>query len=163
MISFVYAQEHDGGIGYQNDLPWHLPADLKFFKETTWGHKMVMGRRTFESMDQRILPGRETYVLTTQEDYGSDIEGLNLLHTREDVLELAKDHHLMVIGGAGVFMTLMDDVDQIILTRIDASFPSDTVMPEVDTEKFELVKSVEGVVDEDNKYPHTYEWWQRKQ
>ncbi|MGF3226561.1 dihydrofolate reductase [Facklamia sp. P12932] len=162
MITYVYAQDLKGAIGYQKDLPWHLPNDLNFFKEVTMGHTMLMGRTTFESMDRRFLPGRKTVVLTSQEDYGQDIAQLNLVHSVEDVLELAKDQELMVIGGAGVFKTLMDHVDKIVRTVIEGEFPADTYMADIDQEKFRLDKLVEVPADADNEYPHRFEWWVRK-
>lgn len=163
MISFVYAQDENNGIGYQNDLPWRLPHDLKFFKETTWGHTMVMGRKTFESMDCRLLPGRETVVLTSNPSYGEDIDGLAIVNSKEEIMEMAENEHLMVIGGAGIFLLLWDEVDEIIRTVIDESFPYDVQVPDIDEDEFELVKVVEGPVDEKNKYPHRYEWWHRKE
>ena len=83
MLTLVYAQDQAGGIGYQNQLPWHLPNDLKFFKQVTLGHAILMGRKTFESMGCRLLPGRTSYVLTRQEDYKSEIEGLHRVHNLE--------------------------------------------------------------------------------
>lgn len=163
MISFVYAQERSGGIGYQNDLPWHLPNDLKFFKKTTMGHTILMGRKTFESMNKRLLPGRKTVVLTSQLDYGSDIEGLLVLHSIEQVREMAKEIDLMVIGGANLFLKLLDDVDQIIRTVIDEDFPFDVQMPEINQDKWELVKQEQGLVDAKNKHPHRFEWWRPKE
>lgn len=162
MMSFVYAQDQDGGIGYDGKLPWDLPNDMKFFVEQTMGHTMVMGRKTFESMDKRLLPGRETVVVTSQKDYGKDIEGLIVVNTIEEVLELGKDRDLKVIGGAGLFESLFDHVDEVIRTVIFETFPTDVHMPEVSEERWKLVKVREGVVDEENKYEHRFEWWERK-
>ncbi|MGX7108414.1 dihydrofolate reductase [Facklamia miroungae] len=162
MITYVYAQDLKGAIGYQNDLPWHLPSDLKFFKEVTMGHTMLMGRTTFESMDRRILPGRKTVVLTSQEDYGKDIDELELVHSVEDVLELAKNQELMVIGGAGVFKSLMEHVDKILRTVIEGEFPADTYMPDIDQNIFRLDKVIDLPADDKNPYPHRFEWWVRK-
>ena len=162
MITFVYAQDLKGGIGYQNDLPWHLPNDLKFFKEVTMGHTMLMGRSTFESMNQRLLPGRKTVVMTRSIDYGKEIEGLELVHSVEEALELAKDQELMVIGGASVFKELLPHADKIIRTVIEGEFPADTFMPEVDPKTFDLEKIIEVVADDKNPYAHRFEWWIRK-
>lgn len=162
MISFVYAQERDGGIGYQNELPWHLPNDLKFFKAMTMGHTMLMGRKTFEAMDQRLLPGRKTVVLTNQADYGQDIEGLEVVHTVEEVLALSKGQTLKVIGGAKIFKQLFPYADEIIRTVIDESFPADVYMPAIDEDQWTLIKTEAGITDEKNHYAHQFEWWQRK-
>lgn len=162
MITLVYAQDKNGGIGYQNDLPWHLPNDLKFFKRVTMGHTMVMGRRTFESMGCRLLPGRETVVVTRDVNYGRDIEGLICLHSIEDVLELSKDKSLKVIGGAQLFLDVLPHADEIIRTVIDAEFPADTFMPDIDENQWTLVQVENGTTDEANIYPHQYQWWKRK-
>lgn len=162
MITFVYAQEINGGIGYQNDLPWHLPNDLKFFKEVTMGHTMIMGRKTFEAMDQRLLPGRETVVVTRQTDYGKDIEGLIVVHSIEEVIAMGRDEKLMVIGGASLFQELLPHADEIIRTMIWEEFPADTFMPAIDENEWELVKTVDGQLDEKNQIPHQFQWWERK-
>ena len=162
MISFVYAQERNGGIGYEGDLPWSLPNDLKFFKETTMGHTMIMGRKTFEAMNQRLLPGRKTVVMTTQSNYGQEIEGLTVVHQLNEVLELAKHEHLMVIGGAEIFKILWPHADEIIRTVIDEDFPADVYMPEIDETYWQRVKVIEGETDEANRHVHQYEWWNRK-
>ncbi|WP_407090188.1 dihydrofolate reductase [Ruoffia sp. FAM 26254] len=163
MITFVFAQDLNGGIGYKNDLPWNLPNDLKFFKDTTMGHTMLMGRRTFESMNRRLLPGRKTVVLTTDTTYGQDVPELTVVHTIEDVLALSEDRNLMVIGGAKVFLDLIDYADRVVRTVIEDKFLNDVVMPEIDEENWELTKVVRGETDEKNIHKHRYEWWQRKE
>lgn len=163
MITFVYTQDEHGAIGFKQDLPWYLPSDLKHFKETTMGHTMVMGRKTFESMGKRLLPGRKSVVVTNQADYGADIPELMVLHNIEDVLELGKNQELMVIGGAGLYESLWPHVDKIARTVIYDTFEADTFIPEIDKSKFELVKVVHGVVDEKNVHARDYEWWKRKE
>lgn len=162
MITFVYAQDKQGAIGYNGDLPWHLPSDLKHFKETTMGHTMVMGRKTFEAMGKRLLPGRKSVVVTNQDGYGADIPELTVLHDIESVLELGKDQELMVIGGAGLYESLWPYVDKISRTVIYDTFEADTFIPEIDESIFERVRVVPGVVDEKNVHAHDYEWWERK-
>lgn len=162
MITFVYAQERNGGIGYQGDLPWSLPSDLQFFKNTTMGHTMLMGRKTFEAMNQRLLPGRKTVVMTTQTNYGAAIDGLEIVSTINEVLELARNQHLMVIGGAEIFKLIWPHADEIVRTVIDDDFPADVYMPSIDQSKWERYKVVEGKLDEKNVHPHRYEWWRRK-
>ncbi|MBG9979992.1 dihydrofolate reductase [Facklamia sp. DSM 111018] len=162
MITYVYAQDKRGAIGYNNDLPWYLPNDLKFFKKVTMGHSILMGRKTFESMNKRLLPGRKTIVMTSDVEYGQDIEGLKVVNSIDQVIKLANDQELMVIGGAGVFKSLFPYVDRIIRTVIDEEFEADTYMPELDTNQFELVQEQIGKIDEKNKYAHRFEWWERK-
>lgn len=162
MITYVYAQDKKGAIGFKNDLPWYLPNDLKFFKKVTMGHSILMGRKTFESMNKRLLPGRKTIVMTSDVEYGQDIEGLMVVNSIDQVIKLARDQELMVIGGAGVFKSLFPYVDRIIRTVIDSEFEADTYMPELDSNQFDLVQEQIGKLDEKNKYAHRFEWWERK-
>lgn len=162
MITFIYAQDKNGGIGYQNDLPWYLPNDLKHFKRETMGHTIVMGRKTFESMNRRLLPGRHSVVVTRQADYGKEIEGLSVLHAVQDVIQLAKQEDIFVIGGAELFNALFPYADQIIRTVIFDSFPADVYLPEIDEKNFTLHKKEHNKQDDDNAYPYEYQWWVRK-
>lgn len=162
MITFVYAQDKNGAIGYNNQLPWHLPNDLQFFKKTTMGHTLLMGRKTFESMGKRLLPGRKTVVLTEQLDYGAEIDGLTVIHTVAAALRLAEQQELMVIGGSGVFTALFPYADRIIRTFIDAEFTADTYMPPINEAEWQIETTEQGTTDEHNPYPHYFEWWGKK-
>ena len=163
MISLVYAQDRSGVIGNDNRLPWHLPNDLKFFKQVTMGHPMIMGRKTFESMNQRLLPGRKTIVFTSEKSYGQDIKGLELVHSLEDILDYAKNKSVRVIGGAQVFNLVWDHADQIIRTVIDHDFIGDTYVKAIDQSEWSLVRVEQGIVDDRSPYSHRYEWWERKE
>lgn len=162
MITLVYAQELEGGIGLNNEMPWYLPNDFKHFKSTTMGHTILMGRKTFESMNQRLLPGRKSVVLTTQANYGKDIEGLVTIHTIDEALNLAKNTDLMVIGGAEIYKAMLPYADQIIRTVIEERFDVDTYVSEINRRDWELIKTVDGIIDEKNHYPHRFETWKRK-
>lgn len=160
-MTFIYAQDMNRGIGYHNQLPWSLPNDLKFFKEQTMGHTIVMGRKTFESMGKRILPGRQTVVVTSTQNYGTDISGLHVVHSIDDIVTLSKTQHLIVIGGSGLFNALWHEVDQIIRTQIFERFNADVFMPEINQAVWQLTKVEQGIVDEYNHYPHQFEWWKK--
>lgn len=162
MITLIYAQDQKGGIGLDNDIPWSLPKDLQHFKQETMGYPIVMGRRTFESMGQRLLPGRQTYVISRQLDYGSDIEGLTVLTDLQQVLDLAQDQEIMVIGGSEVYQALMPWADRIIRTVIEGNFSCDTFMSEIDEDVFVLERRLEGETDEANPHSHVFEYWQRR-
>ena len=149
-------------IGYQNQLPWHLPNDLKFFKQVTLGHAILMGRRTFESMGCRLLPGRTSYVLTRQEDYKSEIEGLHRVHDLEEIKSLVQDQEVMVIGGAEIFAAILPLADRVIRTQIKATFPADTFVADLDQDQWQCVEIQEGLVDDKNQYAHQFEWWVRR-
>ena len=163
MLTLVYAQDLNGAIGYENHLPWTLPKDVKFFKEVTMGHPILMGIKTFDSLNQRLLPGRQSVVVTRDQEYGKDIEGLTVVHSIDEILELGKDQEIMVIGGAEVFKMVWEHTDQIIRTLIEDKFSADTFMPELDRKEWRLSKVIVGEVDEKNPYKHQFEWWQRRE
>lgn len=153
MISFVWAQDEKGLIGKNGTLPWHLPNDLKFFKEVTLHHTIVMGRKTFDGMEKRLLPNRRTIVLTTDPSY--DANGAEV-KTVEEVLALAKEQEVYVIGGAQIFEVFMPYVDKLYQTVIHDTFDGDAYMPPFDVSPFTLKEQIEGIVDEKNVYPHTF-------
>jgi dihydrofolate reductase len=161
MISFVWAMDQNGVIGKNNSLPWHLPADLKFFKETTMGHPIVMGRKTYESIG-KPLPGRENIVLTRDVSYTA--EGCIVFHEIEDILHYAdeKKVEVMVTGGAEVFKMFLPFVDRLYVTKIYESFEGDTYIPEIPWEKFSLTSNEKGPKNEKNPYDYEFQIYERK-
>lgn len=160
MLAFVWAEDENGLIGKNGTLPWKLPNDLKFFKEITMDGTIVMGRKTFEGMNKRLLPGRQTIVLTRQSGY--DGNGAEVLLDKETILQDAKEDDMYIIGGSDIFELFLDDVDVLYQTKIHETFEGDTYFPKVDWDKFQLKKSVEGSLDENNIYPHTFSLFIRK-
>ncbi|WP_243290802.1 dihydrofolate reductase [Bacillus sp. FJAT-47783] len=162
MLSFLVAMDRNRLIGKDNDLPWHLPADLKYFKEVTMGHKIVMGRKTYESIG-RPLPGRENIVLSTNPEY--EAEGCKVFHSIENFLHFAKEHRdeeLFVIGGAVIFNRLFDKADRLYITEIDETFDGDTYFPHFNKSEWNLLSEKEGTMDEKNIYPHRFLVYERK-
>lgn len=161
MLTAIWAQDEKGLIGNEGTLPWHLPNDLKFFKEKTTGHTIVMGRKTFEGMGSRPLPNRTSIVMTRDLDYQA--AGVLVMHTVQEVLDYAKDHEdTLITGGAGIFQAFMPYLDKIYRTVIQGEFAGDVYFPEIDWQDWQLVESQPGVVDEKNNYPHTFETYLRK-
>lgn len=161
MIAFLWAQDKNGAIGYQGTLPWSLPNDLKYFKQMTINNAVVMGRKTFEGMNKRSLPNRINIILTTDPNYQA--EGVKIMHSREEVLDFAKEYQgdTFITGGANVFNFFMDDVDVLHRTLIDGEFKGDTFISEIDWTKWKLAKTEVGMLDERNKYPHVFETYVR--
>lgn len=157
MISFIFAMDRNRVIGKDNQLPWHLPNDLKFFKETTRGHTVIMGRKTYESIG-RPLPDRRNIVLTTQQGYAAP--GCEVVHAVEE-LELHAGDEQFVIGGAEIFKALMPIADRLYVTHIDAEFEGDAFYPVIDPAEWQAVSKTEGVVDEKNKHPHAFVVYER--
>ena len=162
-IVAIWAQDQKGVIGKEDRLPWHLPAELKHFKETTLNHAILMGRVTFDGMGRRLLPGRETLILTrnTQES----IEGALVFQNVEDVLDWyhRQTKNLYIIGGKQIFQLFESYLDEIIVTQIHAQVEGDTYFPEdFDLTAFETVASKSYAKDDKNDYDFTIEYRERK-
>jgi len=147
MISLIVAHDKNRVIGYKNQMPWHLPGDLKYFKETTMGKPLIMGRKTFESIG-RPLPGRRNIVITRNKDYHH--EGIEVASSFEEALKLAGDaEEIMVIGGGQIFKMALPMADRLYITHIDHAFEGDTYFPEYEEEwkavsASEVYKATEG-------------------
>ena len=130
MISLVYAISTNGVIGKDGRLPWHMPSDLKHFKAVTLGKPVVMGRKTWESLPKKPLPGRQNIVVTRRPDYSA--EGADVVNSIEDALVKAGAvAEVCVIGGAELFKEILPRADRIYLTRIQADVSGDTFLPEL--------------------------------
>jgi dihydrofolate reductase len=127
MISLIVAHDVNRVIGYENDMPWHLPGELQYFKQVTMGKPMIMGRKTFESIG-RPLPGRRNIVITRNMDYKAD--GIEVVSSLEEALALVEGaEEIMVIGGAQIFEQSLPIADRLYITRIDHAFKGDTFFP----------------------------------
>lgn len=149
MISLMVAHDPDRVMGLNNDLPWHIPEDLAYFKEKTMGKAMVMGRKTYESIG-RPLPGRLSIVVTRNKEF-SAADGVVVVHDLEEAIEKASAHaeEVMIIGGAEIFKLSMEVADRLYITEIGQHFEGDTFFPEYHsgwqlTEKTEVMTSKNG-------------------
>lgn len=158
MIIFVWAEDEKGAIGKDGGLPWKLPNDMKFFKETTTGHTVLMGRKTFESMGNRPLPNRQNLIMTRQLDYQAD--GVTVVHHLDDIVGNNED--IYVIGGSEIFKQFMPVVDVLWQTKIAGDFDGDTFFPQVNWEDWQLVEKIPGIRDEKNKHDHEFLKYIRK-
>ncbi|WP_027724444.1 dihydrofolate reductase [Tuberibacillus calidus] len=159
MISFLLAMDEHGTIGKDNQLPWHLPNDLKHFKKLTMGHAIIMGRKTFQSIGQ-ALPGRRNIVLTRNPNFHA--EGCEVYHTPQAILnELPADEEAFVIGGAQVFEAFKDVAARMYITRIEHTFAGDTTFT-FNPNEWTLVSDTPGTVDEKNRYPHRFLVYEKK-
>lgn len=161
MISLIWAEDEAGAIGKDNQLPWELPNDMKFFRETTTNHTVVMGRKTFESMNSRPLPNRRNFVMTRQKYYKAP--GAIVIH---ELLDLAKrvDVHenIYIIGGSEIYRHFLPVADVLLRTKISGDFKGNTFFPTVKWSEWELVKETPGITDEKNKYEHVFQTFKRK-
>jgi len=161
MLAAIWAQDINGLIGKNGELPWYLPNDLKYFKEKTLNKNIVMGRKTFEGFGKRPLRKRLNIVLTTDKSYQA--EGVSVLHSVEEVLDFAKtsDKETVIIGGSQIYKEFEPHLDELFVTFIKEEFDGDTHFPQIDWSKFAKVSSLEGQVDEKNKYPHEFAHFSR--
>jgi len=142
-LSHIVAASQNNVIGVNNDLPWHIPEDMKFFRDKTKGKSLIMGRKTFESVGHP-LPKRLNVVVTRQKDYAP--EGAVVVSSVEDGIEICKSKvdeygdEVFIIGGGQIFKDTMDIVDIIYLTRIHKDYDGDILYPDVDPLKFEEVE-----------------------
>ncbi len=160
VISLLVAADEGNVIGKNNQLPWHLPNDLKYFKNLTWGLPIVMGRKTYESIG-KPLPGRTNIVITRNKDYAA--EGIVVVHTIEEALNVALQKgakEIFVIGGAEIFNSVFDSAHRIYLTRIHHRFDGDVFFPELNG-NWQLVKKQKQAADEKNAYAHTFQVWEK--
>lgn len=166
MISFVWAEDEAGNIGYQGHLPWHLPADLHHFKEKTIGHPMVMGRKTFDSFPG-ILPGRKHIILTHNQDFKQKYQANDQVKIFTSLADLRnwlnkQSEDISIIGGASLFKEMLDEVDVLEQTKIHHQFKGDVQMVTIDYEKFELITEEKHHADDKNKYDYTFLTYRRK-
>lgn len=168
MLSFVWAEDENHAIGYQGSLPWHLPADLKHFKEKTMGHPILMGRKTFASLP-KVLPGRKHLILTHQvelkEKYQDQEQVEIFLSVAEMQAYLSKhDRELIAcIGGSSLFELLKDQVNILEKTEIKAAFPADTYMPPIDYTKFALINKKDYDPDTRNSVAYSFLTYKRRE
>ena len=161
ILSLLVAADEGNVIGKDNRLPWHLPNDLKYFKNQTWGLPILMGRKTFESIG-KALPGRRNVVLTRNADWSH--EGVTVVHSLDEAfMEIAplQVEEVFVIGGAELFKATLPRAYRIYLTRIHHRFEGDTWFPELPAAEWTRVKSRDCEADEKNKWAHTFEVWER--
>ncbi len=160
-ISLVVAAATNNAIGKDGKMPWHLPNDLKHFKNVTWGMPVVMGRKTFESLG-KVLPGRKNIVITRQP--GWKAEGTVTVQKIEDALFVAKEtdaKEIMVIGGGEIYKALFDKAKRIYMTRVDAEPEADTFFPAIHPDQWHLVSQKNHEADEKNDYNYSFQVWER--
>jgi dihydrofolate reductase len=164
-VSLIWAMTRNRVIGRDNDLPWHLPRDMKFFITTTQGHPVIMGRRTFESMD-RPLPRRTNIIVTRNPEYRA--EGARVVADLAAALaeaerQCARDgvDEAFVIGGAELYRLAIDAATRLYVTKIDAEIEGDTYFPEIDWTRWRCVRREPHAADDRHAYPFVIEVFER--
>ncbi len=161
IISLIVATDEKNGIGKNNQLLCHLPADLNYFKQTTTGHHIVMGRKTFESVG-RPLPNRTNIIISRTP---KTIEGCIVKENIEEAIAFAKannEHELFITGGGTVYDLTLQLADRIYITQIHHTFDADTFFPHFDKHDWQEIKNEFHQADEKNKYDYSFIVYQRK-
>ena len=156
-MNLIVATDKNWGIGKNNDLLFHIPKDMKFFRETTTGKTVIMGRKTLESFpNKKPLPNRRNIVLTRNKDY--NVDGAEVIY---DISELNVEADAFVIGGSEIYKLLLPMCDTAYITKVDADGGADKFFPNLDKdEEWELIEQSEPVTD--NGYTITFCKFQRK-
>lgn len=160
-ISMIVAAADNNAIGMNGQLLWHLPRDLSYFKNKTWGMVVIMGRKTYEAVN-KPLPGRVNIVITRNTSWRG--EAAIVVPTLEAAIKEASKtncRELFIIGGGEIYRQGMNIADRIYMTRVHGEFEADTYFPDIDNSQWELVDSIPSVVDEKHAYAMDFETWER--
>lgn len=160
-ISLVVAASTNNVIGKNNQLPWHLPNDLKFFKNITWGFPVLMGRKTFEAVN-KPLPGRINIVITHSIDWSAD--GVITATSLQEAVQKATETNckeIFIIGGGEIFNQSMAIADKIYITRVQAEFEGDSFFPLINEKEWHMVSNNDFAPDEKHNYPYSFQVWTR--
>ena len=162
LLSIIVAAADNHAIGKDNQLLWHLPNDLKFFKNTTYAMPVAMGRKTFESLGGKPLSGRLNIVITRQKEWTAD--GVVTVHSLDDAIFVAHQagyKELFIAGGGDIYRQSLDKADKVYLTRVHANPEADTFFPELNN-KWKLVQSRDMPADAKHAYAYSFELWEKR-
>lgn len=156
----LVAVARNGVIGKNNRLPWHLPADLRYFKALTLGHHIVMGRRTFESIG-RLLPGRESVIVTRQAGY--QVPGAIVAASVDEAFAACRGNsEIFIVGGAELFRQCLDKADRLYFTEILADFDGDVYFPEFDRSQWQETSRAKHKLDDPDGLEYHFVVYNRK-
>jgi dihydrofolate reductase len=164
LISLLVAAAENNVIGRNNQLPWHLPNDLKYFKNMTWGMPVVMGRKTFESF-HKPLKGRTNIVITRQPDWKQ--AGVIVARDISSALQAAASEtdakEVFVIGGGQIFQEILEKADRLYITRVHANVKGDVVFPPIPENEWKLLSSRDMDKDDQHEFAYSFQVWVRKE
>lgn len=163
IISAIVAVAKGGVIGKDNDIPWYLPADLKYFKRTTLDHHIIMGRKCYQSIG-KPLPKRTNIILTRNPFY--IVSNCLVAHSLEEALSLAKENgekEAFIIGGGEIYKKAIPYLDKIYITDVDLDVEGDIFFPEINWENWEQIACEKHKPDEKNAYAYSFMVFERKQ
>ncbi|MBW8362621.1 MAG: dihydrofolate reductase [Kaistella sp.] len=162
MTTIVVAMGQNNEIGADNQLLWHLPKDLKHFKEITTSHPIIMGRKTYESIG-KALPNRTNIVVSRKKDWFE--EGILIVGSVKEALKFAKkiDEEVFIIGGGKIYEQTIDLVDRLVVTQVDATLTADVFFPKIDGKIWQKTEESCHEKDEKNGYSFCFQTYERKE
>lgn len=161
MISIIVAVSEDLGIGKKNDLLWHLPEDLKRFKKLTYGNTIIMGKRTWESLPRRPLPGRKNVVITDIPD--ETFEGAVTAYSIDDsVSKCERSEEIFIIGGGSIYRQFIDIADKLYITHVHRKSEADVYFPEINPGIWKVIEKEEFKPETEDGIPYTYVIYERR-
>jgi len=161
MISIIVAVSEDLGIGKDNELLWHISGDLKRFKKLTTGNTVIMGKKTWESLPRRPLPGRKNIVITdnAQEKFENAVTAYSI---DDAISKCGPDEEVFIIGGGSIYRQFMQRADRLFITHVHKKAPADIYFPEIDLNVWEITEKEEYKANETNNIPYTNTIYERK-
>ena len=161
MISIIVAIAEDNGIGYKNELLWHLPEDMKRFRKLTLGHTVIMGKKTWESLPKKPLSGRKNIIIT--DDPLDRFESGLAAYSIEDALSKCEvNEEIFIIGGGSIYRQFMAVADRLLITHIHKKAPADIYFPVIDPEIWEPIEKEDHLQDDTSQIPYTYIIYRRR-
>lgn len=161
-ISIIVAISDNNVIGKDNALLWRLSGDMQFFKRTTTGHHILMGRKTFESLGKRLLPNRTSIVISRDNSYEVPEGGILANSIEDAVSKIKNETEAFFIGGEQIYKSALSFADTLYITRVHHNFEGDAFFPEINKSQWELVSQEPHSADEKNEYDYTFEEYRRK-
>lgn len=159
-ISLIVAMDQHRVIGKNNDIPWRIPKDWEYVKQTTEGYAIILGRKNLESIG-RALPNRRNIVLTRNRKFS--FPNCEVAHSLEEVFELCKDEEeIFVFGGEEIYRLFLPYVNKMYITKIHHEFKGDTHFPEVDLSEWTEVSVTKGITNKENPYTYYFHVYERK-
>ena len=165
IISLIAAASENNVIGKDNDLVWKLPNDMKFFKNSTWGMPVIMGRKTYDSMHGEPLPGRFNFVITRQKDWKPTDNKTVVSHNLQEAIQLAEKtdcKEAFVIGGGQIYEEAISIADKIYLTRVHTKIEGDAFFPTIDEAQWKLLSNIDHPADEKHAFAYSFQTWVRQ-
>jgi dihydrofolate reductase len=165
IISLIAAASTNNVIGKDNKLLWHLPNDMKFFKNTTWGMPVIMGRKTYDALAGEPLPGRFNFVITRNKDWQPQREKVTVVGDLNAAIAAAGEtdaKESFVIGGGEIYTLSMAVADKIYMTRVHTVVDGDAFFPVIDEKDWQLTRNQDFPVDEKHAFAYSFQLWERK-